>query len=72
MGPMALCKGCVGYQMWLLTCINKPVRLGKRCALKLVRPVVFCVALSGSVRLQNVCKGRLTAPLAQILSPGWS
>jgi hypothetical protein len=37
------------------------VRVGKRFALKLVRPVGFCVVLSGSVRLQNVCKGRLVA-----------
>ena len=26
MGPMALYKGCVGYQMWLLACTNKRAR----------------------------------------------
>jgi hypothetical protein len=37
------------------------VRLGKRFALKLVRPVGFCVVLSGGVRLQKCLQGRLDA-----------
>ena len=52
------------------------VRLSKRFALNVVRPVRSCVVLSGGVRLQNVCKARLDAtswvPTLLVLRGRWA
>jgi hypothetical protein len=48
-------------------------RLGGRFGRRLVRPVGFCVVLSGGVRFQNVCKHAPTRPGGwPTLAGGWS